>query len=183
MNDTSIGRYIKYRFKHEDHITRSHFKNRDFMSTSLSISTALNFSEVSKSNYTEEFSATRYYGGVYEITLAANVPAVFIDPISEHRGEIEILLPPGLSIDMDTTVYNKILPDPTTIIETSYPFGNAFLALRESPRHKVAVVQVDTRANKSSKNSETANRARARRQTRTAKDKRLQRTLNMLNDA
>lgn len=103
---------VVYRgFQSEEHLEGLTFVNKDFMSTSLDIYTAIQFATVNKSAY--NFNADRapkYFGGVYEIKINPGVPCIFMGFVSNLPEEYEVLLPPGLKFTFDSKIYYKQLP-------------------------------------------------------------------------
>jgi hypothetical protein len=174
-------------FKHEKHVTKLKFVNPDFVSSSLSVAAAMKFSRIGPDNY-GGFMRQRVFGGVYEITIAANVPCIYLEPATFHDDEQEILFPPGMTLEMDDTVVKKAWH--TELDETNFLSDNP-TSLLEIPRTVVAVVHVSVSARSSARSSErlsrresarssSRSRASVRRTVKTAKDKRLQRTLNVM---
>jgi hypothetical protein len=99
---------VVYRgFQHEKHITSSTFVNNDFMSTSIDPNVSFNFAEITGV----------VYGGVYEITIDTNVPCIYLENSTLIRGEFEVLIPPGMTIALDDTIYYKIVLPDSTITE------------------------------------------------------------------
>lgn len=88
---------VVYRGFKSEHISSLRFVNDDFLSTSLSYVAALTFAKD---------------GGMYQMTLHAGVPCLFVSHNIRSRhvhSEFEVLVPPGLSVELGNQVYRKEL--------------------------------------------------------------------------
>ena len=102
---------IVYRgLKSESHLTTASYKMNDFLSTSTYVNAALKFSSKMRNGYRIIPGITKYYGGLYELTVEPGSPCLFISQVSlVGEGEKEILFPPGLTIELDNKVLYKDL--------------------------------------------------------------------------
>ena len=97
---------VVYRgFEHEKHITSAQFVSNDFMSTTIDPNVSFKFASQFK----------LVYGGVYEITIDEHVPCIYMENNTLVHEEFEVLVPPGMSITLDNTIYYKIIPSSSDI--------------------------------------------------------------------
>jgi len=102
---------IVYRgFQDEGYLTGLKYINPDFISTSVSLDAALNFSQLRYDMYPKRHFGSRFLGGVYEITLGPTIPCIYMEPITQCEDEFEILLPPGLQFSFDSKIHYKVMP-------------------------------------------------------------------------
>lgn len=102
---------IVYRgFQDEGYLTGLKYINPDFISTSVSLDAALNFSQLRYEMYPKRHFGSRFLGGVYEITLGPTIPCIYMEPITQCEDEFEILLPPGLQFTFDSKIHYKVMP-------------------------------------------------------------------------
>lgn len=99
-------------FKSEAHLKGLEYENNDFISTSLYLPSALDFSECYRTDNKPELGCIDYIGGVYEITIDKQIPCVYMEPNTLVPGEFEILLPPGLHFTFDSKIYYKKFSNP-----------------------------------------------------------------------
>ena len=108
------GSIIVYRgFTSEEHITGLEYSNNDFVSTSLSPSSALGFANFHEAQSrvienVSEKTRTRYAGGLYEIEINQHIPCVYMEFITYHNSEYEVLLPPGIQFTFDSKIHFKL---------------------------------------------------------------------------
>jgi len=96
-------------FKTEGHLRGLEYVNADFVSTSLSVVKAIDFSSLPSSFYVHQ-PPVEYYGGVYELTITPEIPCMYLHLKSKVQNEFEILLPPGLHFTFDSKIHYKKYP-------------------------------------------------------------------------
>lgn len=94
-------------FKQETHLSDLNFTSVDFTSTSLSIDTAIKFAQFNKESLKDV--EEKIFGGIYEITLPPGTPCIYLESLTECKGEYEIILPPGIHFSTDSKIYYKKL--------------------------------------------------------------------------
>lgn len=103
-----INPLIVYRgIKDETHLSGLDFVNNEFISTSVLINSALQFAD--QIHHITGNTHVSYYYGVYEITLGPTIPCIYMESITMHEYEYEILLPPGLLFKTDSKIFYKKL--------------------------------------------------------------------------
>lgn len=93
----------------ETHVKSSHFKNKDFLSTSILPGASLTFAKRYELLGNTPSISTPFIGGVYEFTLAPNVPCIYMEYLTSYATEYEVLLPPNLEITLGKKIYLKKL--------------------------------------------------------------------------
>lgn len=94
-------------FRSEAHLRGLEYENNDFISTTLYLPKALDFSEC----YGPGPGCLNYHGGVYEITIDKQIPCIYMELNTLAAEEFEILLPPGLHFTFDSKIYYKNFPE------------------------------------------------------------------------
>jgi len=103
-------------FKTEEHLRGLEYVNADFVSTSLSVVKAIDFSSLPSSFYIHRVTPpVEYYGGVYEITITPDIPCLYLHLKSKVQNEFEILLPPGLHFTFNSKIHYKKFPTANSI--------------------------------------------------------------------
>lgn len=102
---------ILYRgIEDETHVKSSQFRNKDFLSTSILPGASLTFAKRYSMKVTDPSSVnTPFIGGVYEFTLAPNVPCIYMEYLTSYSTEYEVLLPPNLEITLGKKIFMKTL--------------------------------------------------------------------------
>jgi len=101
---------VLYRgIENESHVKSSHFKNKDFLSTSILPGASLTFAKRYEIMGTGPSISTPFIGGVYEFTLGPNVPCIYMEYLTSYATEYEVLLPPDLEITLGKKIYMKTL--------------------------------------------------------------------------
>ena len=102
---------VVYRgFKSEKHMKGLEYENVDFVSTSISATSALRFSNCIGPTYATGTTIIRYACGMYEITIDGTIPCIYMEPNTIHSREYEILLSPGLHFSFSDKIQYKIQP-------------------------------------------------------------------------
>ena len=97
-----IGDVITYRgFKSEAHLKGLKYVAREFGSTSVNPDTALAFAEP------HAIGLREVYCCLYELTVKAGVPCLYLGSITEYDDEFEILLPPGATYRLGKEILVK----------------------------------------------------------------------------
>ena len=91
-------------FNSEDHLTGLSFNNADFISTSLDLNAAINFSLIRTRK-----TKPQVFGGVYELQLHPSTICIYMEPTTCYFDEFEILIMPGMNFKLDSKIYYKIL--------------------------------------------------------------------------
>jgi hypothetical protein len=129
-------------FKSEKHLTSATYTNKDFISTSIDIMSALYFVGIKPDDHAIngiiDRKLPRTSGGFYELTVTPGTPCLYISPISAVGDqEKEILFMPGLTVELDNTVRYKDL----SLIRDRWTKGSTMMAvihgtISEAPHSK-----------------------------------------------
>lgn len=91
----------------ESHIPELSYKTRDFFSTTISPDDAV-MSFTKEYSHRNNFHISRSYRCcIYEFAVRADVPCIYMEGISQYRGEYEILIVPNITVMLDNKVYIK----------------------------------------------------------------------------
>jgi hypothetical protein len=106
-----IGDTITYRgFKSEAHLKGLKYVAREFGSTSVNPDTALAFAD------THIMGTREVYCCLYELTVKAGVPCLYLGSLTEFDDEFEILLPPGATYRLGKEILVKrVIPYDMTL--------------------------------------------------------------------
>ncbi len=103
-----IGDTVTYRgFKSEAHLRDLKYVAREFGSTSVNPDTALAFAEM------HAVGPREVYCCLYELTVKAGVPCLYLGSLTEFGDEFEILLPPGATYRLGREILVKRVVPPT----------------------------------------------------------------------
>ncbi len=108
-----IGDVITYRgFKSEAHLKGLKYVAREFGSTSVNPNTALAFAD------THVLGLREVYCCLYELTVKAGVPCLYLGSVTEFDDEFEILLPPGATYRLGKEILVKrVVPTDMSLSE------------------------------------------------------------------
>ncbi len=108
-----IGDVITYRgFKSEEHLTGLKYVAREFGSTSVNPDTALAFAD------THILGLREVHCCLYELTVKAGVPCLYLGSVTEFDDEYEILLPPGATYRLGKEILVKrVIPTDMSLSE------------------------------------------------------------------
>lgn len=118
--------FVVYRGVSTEHQTSLTFTSTDFWSTSISPDAALDFAK-GGTGFDNEYCC------VYEITVSADVPCMFLNPISKVSGELEILLLPSTVYTSSSRMSRKALYPPATHSIQPYVYTTQLTAVRFDP--------------------------------------------------
>ena len=131
---------IVYRgIKNEQHVKNSSIHTVDFLSTSLDPALVVNYT----TPYDDPSAKSLVTCCVYEITLKAGTPCIYLQTVSSFSMEYEVLIAPGQTMTISNKMYVKISPEKEDFV----------IANLEDPSkyHKVVVVPVTIANTKSTK--------------------------------
>jgi hypothetical protein len=108
-----IGDVVTYRgFKSEAHLKGLKYVAREFGSTSVNPETALAFAD------THVLGLREVYCCLYELTVKAGVPCLYLGSLTEFDDEFEILLPPGATYRLGKKILVKrVVPPDMSLTE------------------------------------------------------------------
>ena len=108
-----IGDIVTYRgFKSEAHLKGLKYVAREFGSTSVNPDTALAFAD------THTLGLREVYCCLYELTVKAGVPCLYLGSLTEFDDEFEILLPPGATYRLGNEILVKrVVPRDMTLTD------------------------------------------------------------------
>jgi hypothetical protein len=108
-----IGDTITYRgFKSEAHLKGLKYVAREFGSTSVNPDTALAFTD------THVVGTREVYCCLYELTVKAGVPCLYLGSLTEFGDEYEVLLPPGATYRLGKEILVKrVVPPEMSLTE------------------------------------------------------------------
>jgi hypothetical protein len=90
----------------EAHLSGSHFKNKDFLSTTIDPFSVLEFT----TKFTDPAVGKMFFCCVYELNISKSVPCLYIQYISTYGNEFEVLIPPGMDVHLGKQVQIKVKP-------------------------------------------------------------------------
>ena len=108
-----IGDTVTYRgFRSEAHLKGLKYVAREFGSTSVNPDTALAFAD------THVLGSREVYCCLYELTVKAGVPCLYLGSLTEFDDEFEILLPPGATYRLGKEILVKrVVPPDMSLTE------------------------------------------------------------------
>jgi hypothetical protein len=132
----------------EAHVKSARYRNIDFMSTTLDPFSVLEFTE----EFMDDKLAAKFYCCVYEMTLDKDVPCMYMQFISNYANEFEVLLPPGMDIELSNTVQVRQKPADRTAkvpaILTGYTKERVLVVSatvsKPAPKRSMAGLSLDT---------------------------------------
>lgn len=100
----------------ESHLSGSIFTNRDFLSTSVHPPSAVEFTE----SVPNALSRKQFRGGLYELTVSPKVPCLYMEFVTNFGDEYEVLIPPGMLVELEPAVRIKAMPSGTALTMTPH---------------------------------------------------------------